>query len=234
MKTFAKLMTVVVLLVLAGMPAFADTKEVKKTAKEMLKGKTVYMKINAPSQLARHPYGVYHKALVEVSPDGVNTAQGNVEFGYWHSSAASWEVRINDMVEVDDFDFDDGDIKIDLEGTGKASGNDTAIKFVRVNSAEDFKKAFDHAFSEMPLQDEYDWPEEIKKAIANHQLIDGMTKRQAYLVTGDPVSFDKEEGDGVEVETWVLVSAYGLPPSIKFTDGKLSAMKASSGVNLDD
>jgi hypothetical protein len=93
-----------------------------------------------------------------------------------------------------------------------------------------------------PLQDEHDdWSAEVKGAIAKRQLLAGMTKRQAYCVTGTPERFEKTEKDGKEVETWYLRqnkgtkmgyftmqtgAATGMPASIKFENGKLADFAA--------
>lgn len=78
--------------------------------------------------------------------------------------------------------------------------------FGGIKTLADFKAAFDRAFSRVPLQDEFpEWPAEVRQAIAEHRLSDGMTKRQAYCVVGNPTEFrrvraGRQEGRGLAAQ----------------------------------
>jgi hypothetical protein len=244
-------------LAVASFPAAAElTKSDKQEIKRMLGGK-LYMRIDAPCATGRHPYGVYTRPLVEVSPESVNT-DGDMEINasWWHADSTYWGISINDPVEMDEWDEDDeeNEVEIELEGVGSADGNKTVIKFVQIYSLDDFKAAYERTFSKVPLQDLHDdWSADVKKAIGDRELKNGMTKRQAFYVTGRPERFEKKNEDGKEVEIWSLRQdkgmkmgyfkakageSTGLPASIRFEDGVLVNVGGVSGesdsFSLDD
>ena len=218
----------------------------KKKIKQMLDEGRLYLRIDAPCATGRHPYGVYKRPLVEVSPNGTNTDTDTmITASWWHADSTYWGIRINDAVVLDEFDMDrdDGEVEVELEGVGAADDYETVIKFVDIYSFEDFEKAFALAFARKPLQEEHDdWSQEIKDAIAERRLENGMTKRQVFYITGTPKSFEKKEEDGKEVEIWQLRQdkgmkmgyfrtkageTTGLPSSVRFEDGELVDAVAS-------
>lgn len=224
----------------------------RKEAQALLQG-TLYLRVDVPCGLGRHPMGTYKIPLVEVSPTGINTeSETGLSAGFYHAQSTYWGVGPNDTVRLDEMEWDEDTAEIELEGVGRTDGNDTVIKFVGIHSLDDFKKAVDLAFARVPLQDEHDdWPAEVKKAIADRRLVDGMTKRQAHCVTGNPESTRVTEEGGKKVETWTMrqdkgmqlgfwtMSAgekTGLPATLRFEDGKLTSVAASGaqGVKLDD
>lgn len=219
------------------------TKSDKKRAKQALAG-TLYMRIDAPCATGRHSFGTYQRPLVEVSPVGTNAETDNVmTASWWHADSTYWGISINDAVQFDEFDVEDDEIEIELEGVD--SNNSTVIKFVGIRTWEDFEKAFDQTFSRQPLQDQHDdWPAEIKQAIGERRLVAGMTKKQVFYITGTPTSFEKKEEDGKSVEIWNLRQnkgmkmgywtikggeTTGLPASIRFEDGKLVDVVQAGG-----
>ena len=227
------------------------TREEKKRAKAMLDG-TLYCRLDFPSQTGRHPFGVYHAALIEVSPAGAGgDVSDAVNVGWYHADSTDWSVRVNDAVTVDEAEFDGTTLEIALEGTGASEGRDTSIDFVEIATFADFEAAFDHAFSRTPLQEEHpDWPAEVRQAIARRELADGMSKRQAYYVVGAPESVETRQEDGKEVEIWTLRTAAGLkigffgsrvggtqaPRTLRFVDGALTlegAKRPGSELVLD-
>ncbi len=234
---------------------YADlNKADRKEAEGMLSG-TLYTRIDIPCGTGRHPVGTYMYPLVEVSPDGVNTDnESSVSAGWYHAQSTYWGIVPNDTLRFDEADWDEDTVEIEFEGVGRTDGNDTVIKFIRINSVGDFKKAFDLAFSRVPLQDGHtDWAPEVKKAIADRQLLKGMSKRQVFYVTGSPESSKEMEENGKKVEVWTLRQSKGLkmgfwgfqsggpggaaPKTLKFVDGKLEDFDAASsggGVKLDD
>jgi hypothetical protein len=253
MRSWGKTITVVGLLLILAVSAQAGGgKEIKKKAKEMTRG-TLYLRVDAPCATGRHAYGTYKRPLVEVSPDGTNTdADGGGSYSWWHADTTYWAVRVNDPVRVDDIDVEKGEVEIEFEGIGSAGGSKSVIKLIGVFTPEDFENAFNRAFSTKPLQDEHDdWSDEVKQAIEDRRLIEGMTKRQVYYVTGYPESARETEDGGVKVETWHLrqskgvktgywggrgAETTGLPATVKFVDGKLTDIgsPASGTVSLDD
>ncbi|MCB1037085.1 MAG: hypothetical protein KDD47_24875, partial [Acidobacteria bacterium] len=234
------------MVVLFGAPAEAKlTKQERKEAAAMLKGRTLYLRTDAPCTQGRHAYGMYQSPVVDVSPKGVNLeTEGGASFGWFHAGSTVWDVRINDSVELDELDFEDDTVEIELEGVGDSDGRDTTLRFVEIYSLEDFRKAFDHAFSYRPLQDEHsDWSAEIRQAIGRRQLMDGMNKRQAYYVVGTPAQVEKTEEDGKKVEIWTLrkeglrIGYFGTrsgapsAPSeyLRFEDGLLTSSSTAQG-----
>lgn len=219
--------------VFAGIP-----KPERKQIRQALKDTTLYLKVDAPCVTGRHPFGVYYSPLVEVSPDGVNTEEHQGGFGMYHADSAYWGIQVNDPVRFDDVEFDGDTFEVELVGVKEAEDEITVIKFHRVNSYDDFRRAFDHVFSTEPLQYLHDdWSEEVKTAIGDRRLMEGMSKRQTYYVTGAPKSFERWEEDGVEVEVWTLREnrgmkmgffrmnlqevPSGLPEELRFEDGRL-------------
>jgi hypothetical protein len=244
---------VVMLLLGASVTLHAElSKQDRKAANGLLSG-TLYLRIDAPCGTGRHPMGTYMFPLVEVSPDGVNT-EGDMGFsgGAFHAQSTYWGVGPNDTVQLDEMDWDGDTVEIEFEGVGQTDGNDTVLKFVNINTLDDFRKAAERAFSKVPLQDEHaDWPDDVKKAIADRSLMKGMTKRQVFYITGSPESVKESEDKGKKVEVWSMrmnrgmkvgfwtVSAEspssGMPRTLRFVDGKLEDFEAtgSSGLDLD-
>lgn len=243
----------VLLLMTSGTLHAELSKQDRKAANGILAG-TLYLRIDAPCETGRHPMGTYMAPLVEVSPTGVNTdGASGFSGGAFHAQSTYWGVGPNDTLQLDEMDWDEDTVEIELEGVGKTDGNDTVIKFVNINTLADFQKAADLAFSKVPLQDEHpDWPEDIKKAIADRRLVKGMTKRQVFYVTGTPESVQESEDKGKKVEVWTMRMSRGMkmgfwvmsadnptggkPKTLRFVDGKLEEFEAtgSSGVNLDN
>jgi hypothetical protein len=230
-------------------------REDKKQIKSMLKGK-LFTRIDIPCETGRHAMGTFKAPLVEVSPQGANSDAGtgiNFEASVFHARSAYWPIAPNDPVEVEEFDFEDDTIEIELEGVDKAEGRDSVILFVNITSVEDFQQAFDHAFSRSPLEDEHpEWSAEIKKAVAGRKLLPGMSKRQTFYITGTPVSVNSFQEHGKNVEIWSTRQdkgmntgfwsmkageRTGLPTTLRFEDGKLVSRGASlsqAGFTLDN
>lgn len=254
-RSFQAVTLLPLLLLLSAVALEAQmSKAERKEARAYLSG-PLYLRIDAPCGTGRHPMGTYMVPLVEVSPESVNT-EGETAFsaGWYHAQSTYWGVGPNDTVQFDEMEIEGDTIEAEFEGIGKTDGNDTVIKFVKIRSLVDFKKAVDRAFARVPLQDEHDdWSPEIKKAIADRQLVKGMTKRQVFYVTGGPEDVRESEAKGKKVEIWVLrqnkgmqvgfwsvstaSTAPGTPKTLRFIDGVLEDFDVSatgSGVDLDD
>ncbi len=201
----ASLVAAFFLLILPPSLAAGLSRGDQKLAKQMLKG-TLWLRLDAPCETGRHPYGIYHSPLIEVSPEGANTdVRNQVNIGWYHAGSTDWSVRINDSVALDDAEFDDAEVEVEFEGVGASEGRDSTVRFVRIHSLVDFQAAFDHTFARAPLQDEHpEWPAEIREAIAGRSLANGMTKRQAFYVVGQPETVETKTEAGVEVELWTL------------------------------
>ena len=220
----------------------------QKKVNALTKGK-FYLRLDAPCATGRHPYGVYHRPLIEVSPEGANTdIQNEVNVGWFHADSTDWSVRINDAVVVDSVDYDESDVEVEVEGTDESDGRDTVVKLIHINTYADFEAAFKRVFSPVPLQDEHpDWPQEMRDAVRQRKLRDGMNKRQVFYVVGQPESVEKKTQGKVEVEIWTLRakgvefgffnSTYSGPQggrTLRFEDGKLKVdMTKKPGSELD-
>ena len=242
--------TVGALLAAAVPAAAALNRQDRKAAQKMLAG-DLYLRVDAPCTQGRQPFGIYLAPLVEVSPKGPNTdADESVSIGWYHASSTVWNARVNDLVHLDemDWDGDEASVEIELEGAGASEGRDTVVRFVEINSLADFEAAFGHTFSPKPLQEEHpDWPADVRKAIAERKLMNGMNKRQAYYVVGTPAEVEKRDEKGKEVEIWTLRQKgieigfwtasggeSGPPETLRFENGVLVSVEgAKSGKTLD-
>ena len=203
---------------------------------------TIYLRIDAPCIYGVGRIGLAVEPLVQVSPTRYKTG-GSETLTEKKGKRASvfWGFAPNDAIRYIKLILN-GD-SIDLWGEGvPPKNNEIMVRFVEVNSLDDFRKAFDLAFSHVPLQDEHpEWSADIRKAIAERRVIKGMTKRQAFCVVGTPVNIQTSTEKGKEVETWfprqengTLVSfrklgssATGYPAMLKFVDGNLTAIEAA-------
>lgn len=246
--------TVVVLLSAFALAAVAEaqlSKPDRKQIKRILDGGTLYARIDMPCETGRHPFGTYKAPLVEVSPEGENTEGGlGLNASFWHAQSTYWGVGPNATLRFDEAEFDGNTLEAEFEGVGEWDGTDTVIKFVGINSVADFEAAFDRAFARQPLQDEHpEWPQEIRDAIARGELVEGMNKRQAYIVVGAPSRFETSEQNGKKVEIWYTRQERGLevgfwttrsgrtgyPAQLRFEDGELTSFDSSGGqLSLDD
>jgi hypothetical protein len=238
---------------LAAAPATgAISRQERKAAEKMLDGR-VYLRLDAPCNKGRHPYGIYYSPLVEVSPAGSNMeGDAGASFGWFHAQSTVWSARINDEMELDELDWDDDEASVEVELEGKGDRH-TVLKFVGIRSLADFRAAFEHAFSPIPLQEHHpDWSAEIRQAIGERRLVNGMTKRQAYYVVGMPARVAKSSEEGKAVETWTLqqqgleIGFFGMktgnsgapPEMLRFEDGQLVsadvARGSAGGLDLDD
>ncbi len=212
----------------------------QKKAKQILAG-TLYLRFDAPCTQGRHPFGVFYSPLVEVSPTGSNSqATDEVNVGWYHASSTVWAATVNDSFTVDSIDYSDEEpaVEIELEGVGASTDRHTIVKFIKINTLEDFQAAADLAFAHKPLQEEHpDWSAEIRDAIGKRHLLNGMTKRQAYYVVGTPAEVEKRTEGKKQIEIWTLqgqgiefgfwtVSTGDLgrqPDTLRFVDGVLVA-----------
>ena len=117
--------------------------------------------------------------------------------------------------------------------------NEVMIDFLRLKGLDDFRKAFDRTFSRTPLQDAHpEWPPDVRKAISERRLVEGMTREQAAAVIGQPMSVESTSVAGQEAETWRLRQVRvgkrgdwgvriqnGFPASLKFQGGRLAVIE---------
>lgn len=215
-----------------------------KAAAQMVKG-TLYLRIDLPCHYFSPGVSFWNSSaisigrsmatwvepLVEITPSEVRAHSAMPEH---LAGDVIWRFGPNDPVRLGKAYYNGDLIDVDVEGLPPKK-HEVIARFVGINTLEDFKAAFGRTFSTVPLQDEHpEWPEEIRKAVAERRVILGMTPDQAYCVLGQAVKKEKTRENGVEVETWNprqtavhSIEAKALmptdfPKSLKFVDGRLS------------
>lgn len=209
---------------------------------------TVWALKDLPAKTGFTMYAAWIAPIAEVKPSGytIDASAGTaVTVG---SATSTWfGVRPNDQLKLDDVDCDDGAVIIDLVGTGTSKGHDTKVKLLDAKTYAEIKPTLDLLISATdPVA--ADWAQEVKTGITNRMLVNGMTKKQAYLVVGEPAGSSTKEEGGKKIEIWnprqtngmrigygATVSATGYPAEIRFEDGVLVGLATGSGggVSLD-
>lgn len=242
-----KAKAVIVLLLTLGFGAAARAElsaSDRQQAKKMVEGTTLYLRIDVPCLYGAGGFGLSVDPLVEVSPTDMKILGSPEETAKNKKRRQSiyWGFGPNDAVAYGKLTFKGDVVQVWMEGKAPKD-NELILLFVKVNSLADFKAAFDQAFSKVPLQEEAtDWPAEVKQAVAERRVVEGMTKRQAYAVVGKPVNIQANEENGKKVETWfprqengtvvtfrkLKSAATGFPALLKFVDGKLTTIEKTS------
>lgn len=189
----------------------------------------------------------YISPIVEVTPSGfeIDTSTA-IQSTYGGAKSVWYGVRANDTLAFEESVYDDGILVLDFLGTGKADGRDTKIK-ITSGTFEEVKPVLDQLLSVTSPVDP-SWPADVRTAIENRVVINGMTKAQAYLVVGEPTSATTQDLPGGKVDMWYPRNNNGLhigfgasmemtsfPPYLKFQDGKTVelANSATGGVSLE-
>ncbi len=218
--------------------------EVKKAVKAKAGG-TYYLKTNVPYFQGRHAYGTFKKPIVVVTAaDGPSIpGSSEVQAGAFHAEARRLALRVNDPVQVDEFEWEseDGSLEIELEGTGHAEGSSGVLKFTGLKSVADFENCWQQTFSDVSIEQKYDWPEEIKKAVVERKVLMGMTPEQVLVAVGNPERVTRTSEGGKPVEIWTIQRGEGgrmgfwtmkvgdkQEMDIRFTDGKVSQIGGDS------
>ena len=224
-------------LAMAGPVDASLSKSEKKQAEKMIEG-TLYLRVDVPCRYSRGHFGMGVQPVLEVSPDGFDREKLLADTG--EDENVGYGFDPNDPVRYGSLEFSGNRVRVWLEGAVKPKNDEIMLEFAQIETFDDFKRAFDRTFSTVPLQDEYpDWPAEVRKAIAERRVIQGMTKKQAFCVVGTPVSLSKVERDGHEVESWfprqdngVILSLRkakttrtGFPAALEFVDGVLEKIE---------
>lgn len=188
--------------------------------------------------------------IAEITPQGTTIdTTGVATAGFGAATTVWYGVRPYDTVELEEVDFDDDEVTLVFHGVGDSDGRDTEIAIRGFRTFTEARAAVEELVTSVdPVAANPDWPEEIARAIARRVLVNGMNKRQAYLVVGEPLGATVQDVDGKKVEIWrprqsdgvkigyaAAVRATGYPLEIRFEDGKLVNMGTSStgGVSLD-
>jgi len=193
---------------------------------------TIYLRTDVPTNDAVEPF-------IEIAPGGYSwdrlVTQAEEKARKKNKpSGVYWAFRPNDSVKWGKMTFDHETIIVWFEGVR----DELKVRFVNINTLEDFENAFNRVFSRVPLQDEHpDWSTEVNKAISERRLIESMTKQQASCVTGKPLKIEDGREGAADVEVWQLrqdtgdrrggkfPSSTGLPKTVKFVNDRLTTIE---------
>ena len=225
------------------------SKQERDTAKSMIAG-TLYLRLDVPCRYGRGRWGfakaIHHlDSLLEVSPTGHDVERKLALPPKHKRDSVFWGFFPNDAVRYGKLLFDGDIVQVWMEGI---SPNDyeLLIDFIHIQNLDDFTRAFNRTFSKVPLQDEHaDWDPEVRKAIAQHRLIAGMTEEQAFSVVGSPLKIVPGEENGMNTETWLprqdrgFVAAWGqtagtptgFPADLKFVNGRLEGTEGNTPIS---
>jgi hypothetical protein len=225
------------------------SKQDQEAAKGMIAG-TLYLRLDVPLRSEVGNWGIGSAPLLEVTPTGHDTARllGQVMNSKEMTATSKFKKREridyvfypNYAVHAGVLKFNGDEADLMLEGF-KPINYEVTINFIHINSLDDFTKAFNQTFSKVPLQDEHpEWPVEVRNAIAEHHVVVGMTKEQAFDVVGAPLDVKSDNVNGVHTEIWhprqdkgqVInrrgrvedLGSTGFPVQLKFVDGKLQVI----------
>jgi len=226
------------------------SKQDLEAAQKMISG-TLYLRVQAPQKYGMGYWAPYSVSMLEATPTGVSADRKLAEplksiprNGYHlKQEEVYWGYLANTAVHYGKLESGEGKLVAWLERVDP--NTEVSIDFIDIKSLDDFTKAFNLAFSKVPLQDEHpEWPADVRAAIASGKLVVGMTVEQARIVAGAPLSVIAAEENGAKTETWVLrqdpgqvlgwnkkhgawkkvATQTGLPEKIKFVDGKLQVI----------
>jgi hypothetical protein len=214
-----------------------------------------------PTRYTSGGWGIGAEVVTEVSPSGVEWEK-NLQAVHeqqqkkgkrrWSGiDTIYWGFGPNDVIRYAKLYFK-GNGVVDLWAEGiKPKNVEIYIRFVGIQNREDFKKAFDLILGPKPIQEDHpEWSPEIRKAIADHTVVEGMTKAQAFAVVGTPMRAATNDEAGKKVEIWfprqetgasgsygkVVSASTGFPAELRFIDGKLAVISQTSKpvkVNVD-
>jgi hypothetical protein len=226
---------------LSGPAVFAQlgTQDLRTAAKMV--EKKFFMRLDAPCIYgAKTPAGLWFDPLLEVSPTGHRLLPipqlSKKQYIYWGSGP-------NDPVGYGTVRAIGDTVFVWLEGR-KPAANEFVIAFTNIRNLDDFKAAFERAFSPVPLEEAHpEWPSEVRNAVRARNIIEGMTKEQAFCVVGVPESIESTLENGISVEIWhprqengtrqpyhnMKPNRTGYPAALKFADNKLIAIEKSGG-----
>jgi hypothetical protein len=246
--------------VLVSLAAAELSSNDRSVLKEMTRGE-LYLRNNVPTRYTSGGWGIGAEVVTEVSPSGVEWEK-NLQAAHeqqqkkgkrrWSGiDTIYWGFGPNDMIRYAKLYFK-GNGVVDLWAEGiKPKNVEIYIRFVGIQNREDFKKAFDLILGPKPIQEDHpEWSPEIRKAIADHTVIEGMTKAQAFAVVGTPMRAATNDEAGKKVEIWfprqetgasgsygkVVSASTGFPAELRFIDGKLAVISQTSKpvkVNVD-
>ncbi len=233
----------------AGGPSKAEQKQFEKDVQAAYPGAVWALK-DLPVNTGFTMGVTWIGPLCEVTKEGYKIDTTTAMSATYGSAKSIWySVRPNEALALKESEFDDGIFAITFVGTGASKSRDTKLKIIGVTTFAEVKPVLDQLLaSASPVDSNTDWPADIKDAITKRNLVNGMSKKQAYLVVGEPTGSSSREEAGKKIEIWnarqnngmkigygASVESTGYPAELRFEDGKLVgiATGAGGGVNLD-
>ena len=215
------------LLLIASRDAVAKIPEKVEDTLEDYQEESWYLRTNVPFLQTGEGRAATLKALVVVSSgDGIRVMTERL------TQAASAErrlsLRVNDRVQIRNFEWnsEDDSVLIELEGKGRAEDGRGVIRLSGIRDRKDLEACWVKAFSEKRLDKVAGWSPEIRKAVSRREVLPGMTREQVMVSLGTPDRVARfGEGDA-EVETWTVrqpIQGGGQGPEIeiRFVAGKV-------------
>ncbi|MCB9759860.1 MAG: hypothetical protein H6739_08505 [Alphaproteobacteria bacterium] len=237
-----------------SLPAFAgglskaERKALEQAATDAYKGKDIWALKDLPVNTGLTMGIPWVGPIAEATPQGW-TIDASTGMSSTMGSAQSvyFSVRPNDKIRFKETEYDDGVLTLTFTGVGNAEGRDTKIKCTGMTEFGQLQASLGELITTTDPVDA-SWSSEVKAGIYNRKLVNGMSKRQAYLVVGEPTSASVTEEEGKKIETWhprqdygmrigysMALEATGFPNEIRFEDGVLVGIATTTGggVSLD-
>jgi hypothetical protein len=221
------------------------SKEDHQAAQKMISG-TLYLRVQVPYKYGIGAWAPYSESMLEASPSGLNTDRKLAE-PLKKKEEIYWGYLANTPVHNGKLVSEKNRLVVWMERVDP--NTEVSVDFIDINSLDDFTKAFNLTFSKVPLQDEHpEWPSDLRASLAAGKVVVGMTKDQARIVVGAPLSVSTSDENGAKAETWQLrqdpgkvigwntkhgawkkvSTTTGLPTSITFKNGTLQSIEGGS------
>lgn len=175
-------------------------------AQSMIAG-TKYLRLDVPCRYGRGGFGIaasiHHlESLLEVSPTGFSIERKLAQPSKYKRSSVFWGLSPNNSVHYGKLLFKGDTVQVWMEGDSP-NNYEFILDFIHIQNLDDFTKAFNLTFSQVPLQEEHlEWPAQVRQAIAAHKVVVGMTREQVYAVVGSPLKIATGDENGRKTETW--------------------------------
>jgi hypothetical protein len=206
----------------------------REQARSMIAG-TLYLRLDVPCRYGRGRFGIaasiHHvESILEVSPTGYSVDRKMALPPQYRRAVVFWGFSPNDPVRYGKLLFKGDTVQVWMEGDAPHD-YEILLDFIHIQNLADFTKAFNLAFSKVPLQDEHpEWPADVRQAVAGHKLTAGMTPAQAFSVVGKPLQIEDTVESGQKVETWFPRQDRSTVPNDRTPTGFPARLKFSSGV----
>lgn len=187
-------------------------------------------------------YSSWISPIAEVTPTTVKIeAKTGVSATIGSAQSVWFGVRPYETLSFKELECNDDGVVLAFIGTGASKGRDTKIKITSGSTLAEVKTSLDTVITASDPVDA-SWPDDVKTGVHNRTLVNGMSKKQAYLVVGEPIDASTKEEGGKKIETWkprqdgglrigygAKVESTGYPTEIHFEDGQLAGIATGSG-----